>query len=94
MAFICPAVELYGLEELPVRTPVLTPVNCVWFQVLKVSARNWNPRLSLILKSLYKDRFQLSRPGPFTMFLGELPHVSGAGWANALGLNHCLKVCG
>ena len=79
MALICPAVELYGLEELPVSTELFTPVNWVWFQVLNVSARNWSPILSLMWKSLYKDRFQLSRPGPFTMFLGELPHVSGAG---------------
>ena len=71
MELTCPAEEE--------KSEVLTPVNWVWFQVLNVSARSWTPILSLMWKSLCKDRFQLSRPGPFTLFFGEFPQVSGAG---------------
>src|SRR6185437_13031292 len=72
------------------------PPNCVWFQVLKLSARNSKrvPRDSLSRKLLNSERFQLSRPGPRSASKPRLPQVPAAGKENAAGSNHCLTVCG
>src|SRR5579884_1298452 len=75
---------------------VLTPLNCVWLKVLKLSKRSSKrlPRASLRRKLLNSERFQLSRPGPRTAPFFRLPHCPGAGSENAPGLNHDATVCG
>ena len=72
------------------------PPNCVWFHVLKLSARN-STRLSLLslsTNSLKSDRFQFCRPGPVRALNGRFPHVPAAGAAKAAVLNHALTVFG
>src|SRR6185437_15830299 len=73
-----------------------TFLNCVWFQTLKASARNWNilPRDSLNTKFLKNERFQLSRPGPRRASKPRLPQVPAAGAVNALVVNHWVAFCG
>src|SRR5437016_697782 len=65
------------------------PLNCVWFQVLKVSKRSSNllPRDSLIVKFLNSERFQLSRPGLRRALCPSVPQAPGAGSAKLVVAN-------
>src|SRR5206468_5994604 len=74
----------------------LTLLNCVWFQVLKLSTRNSSrlPRVSLKVKLLKSDMFQLSRPGPRRALWPSVPKAPTAGAVNAVVSNHWATVCG
>src|SRR5438067_760007 len=86
-------ISAYPAELVP---PWPGPPNCVWFQVLKLSARNSIrlPRSSLRVNSLNRDRFQLLRPGPRRESKPRFPQVPAAGAANALESNHWSTVFG
>src|ERR1700732_2022023 len=75
-------------------SPLLTWSNSVWFQTLKLSARSSRRRLSLKLKLLKSDRFQLSRPGPRNELNPALPHAPTAGLAKPDVLNPSPPLCG
>src|ERR1700749_4860181 len=60
-----------------------------WVKMLLSSARIWNFTFSQIENVLPREKFTLLSPGPFRLFLLELPNVPGVGWANAASLNHC-----
>src|SRR5947207_979456 len=76
--------------------PLLTWLNSVWFQVLKLSARSSSrlPRASLNTKLLNNERFQLSRPGPRRELCPALPKAPIAGYAKADVSNHSPSLWG
>jgi len=64
--------------------PVNRPANCVWFQALKNSARNWIQRDSeKSEKRLEADISQLLMPGPRRIPMPAVPNVPTAGRAKA-----------
>src|SRR5580700_5267905 len=75
------------------------PLNSVWLKVLNDSNRSWRrgpSDLAVNGMSLYKDIFQLNRPGATMVSLPALPKpllpppAQGAtGLANDAVLNHC-----
>ena len=71
----------------------VSPTHCGWFQMLKNSARNWRraPRSSLKRKSLKREIFQLSRPGPRTpLRCVRYPTSLGLAWKRRT----CQTTCG
>src|SRR5215469_2690766 len=74
--------------KLPEVTLALGPPNCVWLNVLKVSARNSKRAFSFTWNVLNSAMFQLLRPGATTSFLAAVPHCSGPGFWNEAMLNH------
>src|SRR5436189_1896456 len=79
---MCPnvwlVIELLGLEN----HGVLVKLN--------VSPRNWRLNLSLIFRSLNKDRFSWKKPGPLMAFRPVFPKTGPTGWAKLEVLNHGL----
>src|SRR5215472_18715997 len=85
---------LLNRPNVPEPNPVSTPVNWVWFQVLKVSRRSSRrlPRASLNTKLLNSDMFQFWRCGKRTASNLRLPHGAdvavNVGTLNAEGSIH------
>src|ERR1700719_146148 len=71
--------------KLPSVKVLSTLLNCVWFQVLKVSRRNSKrlPRDSLSVKFLKSERFQFWRPGPRRALWPMVPNVPNVGTPKA-----------
>src|SRR5258705_2924201 len=67
--------------KLPSVKVLSTLLNCVWFQVLKVSTRSSKrlPRDSLSVKFLKSERFQFCRPGPRRALWPMLPNLPKVG---------------
>jgi hypothetical protein len=61
----------------------------VWLRMLKNSARNCNPKRSVICEFLVAEKSTSDSPGPFNESRETLPKVPVVGGRNAAGLKYC-----
>src|SRR5260370_23406800 len=74
-------------KELALLALVLGVAHTGWLAALNISHRNSRRCFSVVLKSLWSEKSNVTTPGPTTEFRPTLPYVPEAGTENAARVN-------